>query len=387
MSVDKLLKKCWDYYYACELEKAIEVCDEVFKIEKDNQIAYSYKTKSLFYLKRFDDSLACLDEAISAHPNNYRYWNTKARILTKIYRLDEAIECFNQSFALLGFDRGNWREMFKIRGECYLKKAKETWYLENDNYTAKKYLKAYSNYSDIDDEFIFIGDDEPFLSDKLFYFENKALDLFYYGYLSESFESYRKALKIGYELNERWYTEFLSKAIDEFNGNYDEFFSKIFTITDENYELFISKVKFHADRQHKDDAIKIGEKLLEYDSTNKEIINLMANVYYKFKMNNKCIECYDKGLKIDSSDIDFLNGKLLFYIRLGKTKEAFDFYYALNDDVCLDSFILMVNDFLRFKKYDDAIDCYKKLLNKYPDDVDLIDAIERDVMEYNLDFN
>ena len=107
LSKDELL----DYYYKrCkslyehpkwkEYEPVLEVCEEIFKIDRDNEIALEYMVGSYAFLNQFEEVVRWCDYAIKLYPNNFRFYFDKADVLYWIYKdLDAAIESYERGFS------------------------------------------------------------------------------------------------------------------------------------------------------------------------------------------------------------------------------------------------------------------------------------------------
>lgn len=100
-------KKCsfldrWSNY-----EEILKVCEEILRIDKDNEFALEYKTHSLRSFENDDEVLKCLNHSIKLYPNNFRFYFEKGETLLWSFEdIDGAIECYEKGFALVGdFDR------------------------------------------------------------------------------------------------------------------------------------------------------------------------------------------------------------------------------------------------------------------------------------------
>ena len=62
-----------------------------------NLKALKYKAYSLFFLERFEDSIACYDRAIQIEPDNLSHYAGKSKALDKLGRFEESRDCYEQA--------------------------------------------------------------------------------------------------------------------------------------------------------------------------------------------------------------------------------------------------------------------------------------------------
>ena len=83
-----------------QYEAVLEVCEEIFKIDKDNEIALEYVVGSYAFLNEFEEVIRWCDYAINLYPDNFRFYFDKAEVLYWTYKdLDAAIECYEKGFS------------------------------------------------------------------------------------------------------------------------------------------------------------------------------------------------------------------------------------------------------------------------------------------------
>ena len=249
--IENLREESESSYKSQNYENVVNKSEETLKLDNKNEIALENKASSLFKLKKYEEALETLNYAISNYPNNYKFYNLKAFILTDLYKIDEAITMFNRSFILGGFDTENRNKIYKCRAKCYLKKSREDYYIRKNVPEALKSLNIYLKEFPEDNEALKLKQEltnqYPFrYKNKLKYFENKANELYEFGYLKESYESYKEVLRasldfknnlknetyIGYDIinrctthdldNFRWYDEHLSRCLLDYSGNYEK---------------------------------------------------------------------------------------------------------------------------------------------------------------------
>lgn len=102
-----LFKRCEYLDRRGKREEILEVCDEIFKIDEDNESALQYKIHALAFLGRADEVLRWSDYAIRLYPDNFRFYLEKAETLLWSFEdIDGAIECYEKGFGMVDdFDR------------------------------------------------------------------------------------------------------------------------------------------------------------------------------------------------------------------------------------------------------------------------------------------
>ena len=329
-SIETLLKQCeeFDDHY-----KVIESCDAVLEKDSSNVQALYYKALVLFDLKEYEKALELAGRAISIHPDDYRFYNIKAFILTDLYKVDEAIECFNNSFYLGGFDADDSDSTSKYRAICYLRKAREDFYIRKDLDEALKSLNIYLNQFPDDDEAIRFKDEMSHgkitpkftrYHEKLMYFECKAYELYKLGFLEESFKAYREVLnasqdfknnvdKTGYKWfdcvtghgtseldNFKWYDEVLADCLD-YKGYHKEIFLKLFEINEDNISACVDKAKLFSKIYREDLAVRYSKKLVDECPESSEANEFYNRITGEAEKRKRLSEC---GQFKDYSSID-----------------------------------------------------------------------------------
>ena len=319
-SIETLLRQCeeFDDHY-----KVIESCDKVLEMDSINVQALHYKVLALFDLKEYAKALELIDHAININPDDYRFFNVKAFIFTDLFKMDEAIECFNNSFYLGGFDADDCDSTSKYRAICYLRKAREDFYIKKDLDESLKSLSIYLKQFPDDDGAIRFKDElshgkiTPFHTryhEKLMYFECKAYELYKLGFLEESFKAYREVLnasrdfknnvdKTGYKWfdwitghgtskldNFRWYDEVLSKCLD-YKGYYKEVFLKLFEINEDNISACVDKAKLFSKIYRHDLAIRYSKKLVDECPQSSEAIEFYNRITGEAEKRKRLSEC------------------------------------------------------------------------------------------------
>ena len=101
--VELLLDKCrYLFNKSCgdikrNYGKILTVCDEIFKMDNDNEVALGYKILALKHID-IKQALECSNHAIKLYPNNFRFYLLKAEILHVEYHdVDEAIKTYEKA--------------------------------------------------------------------------------------------------------------------------------------------------------------------------------------------------------------------------------------------------------------------------------------------------
>ena len=117
--MDCFFKRCRHLDRRGKRDEILEVCEEIFKLDKDNEMALQYKIHSLI---NDEEILKCSDYAIKLYPDNFRFLFEKAKTLLWAFAdIDGAIECYEKGFALAGdFDR-YWFDIDNLVDALYKK--------------------------------------------------------------------------------------------------------------------------------------------------------------------------------------------------------------------------------------------------------------------------
>ncbi|MBO6110226.1 MAG: tetratricopeptide repeat protein, partial [Methanobrevibacter sp.] len=104
MTIQDLLDKCEYAYDERDFKKLIELCDEVFKKDSDNQIAISYKAISYCFLNQSQKALEILNDAIKLYPDNYYHKNITAMVYYDLGEYEKSLECCEEGLKIKDFD-------------------------------------------------------------------------------------------------------------------------------------------------------------------------------------------------------------------------------------------------------------------------------------------
>lgn len=130
--VEYLLKRCFDLDDRGDYEEVVRACDEIFKVEGDNEEALIYKAIALAHLERNDELLEICDYGIRSYPKISLFYFLKAE--TSYYdlkKLDEAIELYEKGLSLSSNPHSHWG---RISDLTYALNDKADQLIESGNY-------------------------------------------------------------------------------------------------------------------------------------------------------------------------------------------------------------------------------------------------------------
>ena len=100
MSVEEMLEECRRQFLEHNYNGTIKICDDILKIDLNNQRALGYKARSLYLLDECDEVLNLLDHALKLYPDNPYYFSIKADVLMEREEYVKAIECYENVFEI-----------------------------------------------------------------------------------------------------------------------------------------------------------------------------------------------------------------------------------------------------------------------------------------------
>ena len=113
--VEYLLNRCFDLDDKGKREEVVNVCDEIFKIDKDNETALIYKVYALAHLGRNDELLKYADYGIKLYPKMPMFYLLKAEVVYyDLEDLDKAINLYEKGLSLFGNPRGHWSQIDQL---------------------------------------------------------------------------------------------------------------------------------------------------------------------------------------------------------------------------------------------------------------------------------
>jgi len=95
-------------------DELLGYCSIILSKDHVNLTALKYKAYSLYFLERFEDSIACYDRAIEIEPDSPSHYAGKSKALDKLGRFEEARTCYKQAKKLqykepnLGHNKNEW---------------------------------------------------------------------------------------------------------------------------------------------------------------------------------------------------------------------------------------------------------------------------------------
>lgn len=98
--IEKMLDECKRSYYEDDYRQVMDICNEILKMDFNNQAALGYKARCLYLLGRCEEALTLLNNAIILYPDNSHYLDIKADILMYKEEYGKAIECYHEIFRI-----------------------------------------------------------------------------------------------------------------------------------------------------------------------------------------------------------------------------------------------------------------------------------------------
>ncbi len=110
----KLIQKMHELFTSRKYDELSDYCSLILSKDPVNLNALQYKAYSLYFLERFEDSIACYDRAIEIESDAPSHYAGKSKALDKLGRFEEARGCYKQAKKLkdresnLGHDKNEW---------------------------------------------------------------------------------------------------------------------------------------------------------------------------------------------------------------------------------------------------------------------------------------
>jgi len=89
----KLIQKLHELFASRKYDELLDHCSIILSEDPVNLNAIQYKAYSLYFLERFEDSIACYDRAIEIEPDSPSHYAGKSKVLDKLGRFEEARDC------------------------------------------------------------------------------------------------------------------------------------------------------------------------------------------------------------------------------------------------------------------------------------------------------
>ena len=104
MTIEDLLNKCEDAYWEKDYEKLMGLCEEVLKMDLNNQTAIGYKSLSYVFLGQPERAVEMLEEAIERHPDNYYMRNNLSMAYYDLGQYERSLECCDEGLKIKDFE-------------------------------------------------------------------------------------------------------------------------------------------------------------------------------------------------------------------------------------------------------------------------------------------
>jgi len=110
----KLIQRLYELLTSRKYDELLGYCSIILSKDHVNLTALKYKAYSLYFLERFEDSIACYERAIQIEPDSPSHYAGKSKALEKLGRFEEARVCYEQAKKLkdkksdLGHNNNEW---------------------------------------------------------------------------------------------------------------------------------------------------------------------------------------------------------------------------------------------------------------------------------------
>jgi len=355
--IDKL-KPVKDHISKNEYDKAIECLDELLAEEPANIEFWSIKCSCHNNLKQYDEVDNCYDKLIELNSNKSEYWEMKASNLITMKRFDDAIDCLDEAISI---DQYN-PTFYSLKGTALKLKEKEELSIKQE-----KILKEYSKH-----ELITINETQDYnLKNGMILKLIKEVDkIIVYlddnniGYVANSKDTVcdltSDARNINY-IPEICYAKYIMNYCNDYH------IAQI--ITDTRY----IKVKLALEYINKEEyskALDCYNEVLELYPDDEFCLYRKAEVLLLLKRWPQAIECYDI--------LNSWGGKAYVYIQKGEYEDAFDCFDKLLEShpghmrTLREKGRLLID----LERFDEAIECLDKALSQYPDEQSVLSLKE-----------
>lgn len=146
--------------------------------------------------------------------------------------------------------------------------------------------------------------------------------------------------------------------------------------TSNKIESLLKQARNFLDNNELNEAIKCFDEILNISQGDAQIVfalNEKAKIYWDLGKYEEAIECYDKCILIDPEEYFFYfhKGEILLELNnFDKALYCFDKAFKIKND---DPFYcdMIVNNLIRFSKFEEAMDYCNRGLNHHPEDISL----------------
>jgi tetratricopeptide (TPR) repeat protein len=341
-------------------EEEIEAIDEIIKIDSNNIDALEKKGKILEKLKHYEDAINCYDHILEMQPNTHAILIRKGHVLQKLDKYQEAIECYDNVL-------NSESENIEVRIERCVAISK-----------TNRYHDAVTCY----DETIQLDSD------------NKLLWLSKGNILYKNLRQYKEAI------------ECYDKVLELDPDDQDSKKNKENALNDlkkERFAYFINTANSYYENKDYLKVIELSDKAIDIDQQNYKPYLYKANSFQQLSRYEEAISCYDKVLSIDANNQEAISNKdiakanikkqkylsIIEEIKISYTNKDYSQVIVLSDkSVKLEpdnpiSYLYKGHAFNELKKYEEAIQCYDKILEIDPNNVDAFN--KRKIAQEQLD--
>jgi tetratricopeptide (TPR) repeat protein len=369
----KLVKKAKKYREGRKYEDAINIYQQILRIDPNEEPAYGLWGLSLVEQGQYEEAIEKFKKAIEINPNSATAYWSWGHSLRRLKQYDNAIEKFRKALEI----KPNYASAYGAWGDClrYTKRFSEA---------EEKYRKAIEISPEYEDAYRALGRtfyeqkryDEAILMYKKALQINPKSAIAYWGLgdclrskkqYSEAINNFKKVVEIdptdsaGYGA---WgdclrHMERYDEAEEKYNKAIE---------VDPNYEdAYLNLSRCFADQKRPNDAIETLQKLLKINGQSINAYGLWGSYLGEQKQYDKAAEKFKKALNIDSESIQALSG----WIRALVEGERYDEAIALveKQNEIKDCLIILYYGTCLLKKgrYNEAIRQFEQLLNSHHD--------------------
>lgn len=275
-------------------KEALVLFEEVREINPNKIDVRLNEGATLFHLKRYEEALNIFETIIEIDPDYFPAWGNKGLMLSELKRHKEALTAFEKAIELDSKDALAWFHKGVELGE--LQRYEEA-------------LKAFEKAIELDSK------DTDFWG-------NKGVTLSYLKRPEEAIEAFDKAIELAPSSVDAWF----NKGIELFElkryREAIETFEKLIELAPNNVDAWFNKGVGLFNINEYEEALKIFEKVLILDPKNSKALGNKGIALSNLNQFSKALEAFETVTEINPTDAIawFNKGTLLF--KLNNAKEA-----------------------------------------------------------------
>jgi tetratricopeptide (TPR) repeat protein len=341
-------------------EECLNVLDEILNLYPKDVKILEKKGAILDKLSRYDEEIDCYDKILELQPDNQSIFISKGHVLQRLQRYEEAIECYDK---VLNSKSGN----IEVRIERCVAILK-----------SNRYQEAVECY----DETIQL------------YPDNKLLWLSKGNILNKNLKQYKEAIDCYDNVLQ------LDPQDQDTKKNRE---SALYDLEKERFANLIDEANSYYEKKNYIKVIEICDKAIETGKENYIPYLYKAKSLQQLSRYEDAISCYDKVLSIDKNNQEAISNKeiakanikkqrylsIIEEIKVSYTNKDYSQVIILSDkSTKLEpdnpiSYLYKGHAFNELKKYEEAIQCYDKILEIDPNNEDAFN--KRTTVQEQLD--